>query len=261
MHRKILVFDVGNTNIVLGIYEGERLLVDWRLTTAQHRTADEYMILLKGLLEHENIVMEEIKAIIISSVVPPLMMGLEQLSHKYFNLEPMIVGPGIRTGIKIKYENPREVGADRVVNAISAYELYGGPLIVVDFGTATTFDAISESGDYLGGVIAPGIGISTEALFQKAAKLPRVEIVRPKSIIGKNTISSMQAGILYGFVGQVETIVRKMREEMKNNPRVIATGGWAELIGKEADSIDIVNPYLTLEGLRIIYERNAAPEM
>ena len=256
MPEKILVFDVGNTNIVLGVFEEARLLVDWRISTAQHRTADEYAVMLKELLRYESIAMEDIKAIVISSVVPPLMMALEQLAQKYFAIKPMIVGPGIRTGMQIKYENPREVGADRIVNAIAAFEMYGGPLIVVDFGTATTFDAISETGDYLGGVIAPGINISTEALFQKAAKLPRVEIVAPKSVIGKNTVASMQAGIVFGFAGQVDAIVSRMKTEMHQAPRVVATGGLATLIADEAESIDVVNPYLTLEGLHHIYVRN-----
>lgn len=256
MPEKILVFDVGNTNIVLGIYEGKKMVVDWRISTAQHRTADEYGMLVMQLCEHKGIELKDIKAIVISSVVPPLMMALEQLAHKYFGIKPIVVGPGIKTGIQIKYENPREVGADRVVNAIAAFELYGGPLIVVDFGTATTFDAVGENGDYLGGVIAPGIGISTEALFQRAAKLPRVEMVKPKTVIGKNTVASMQAGIIYGFAGQVDAIVWRMKREMEGNPKVVATGGLAELISEEASSIDIVDSNLTLEGLRFIYERN-----
>ncbi|HRX20205.1 MAG TPA: type III pantothenate kinase [Syntrophomonadaceae bacterium] len=252
----ILVFDVGNTNMVLGVLEGEKLLTHWRLRTDSMRTADEYGMTLKNLFEYQRIDQKNIKAVVISSVVPSLMMELEAMSEKYFHCQPLIVGPGIKTGLAIKYENPREVGADRVVNAVAGFHKYGGPLIIVDFGTATTFCVVNDRGEYLGGAIAPGIKISTDALVARASKLPRVELIKPKSLIGKNTVASMQAGILYGFVGQVEGIINRMKSELDMNPTVIATGGLAGIIAEETDTIDIIDEFLTLEGLRLIYEMN-----
>jgi type III pantothenate kinase len=252
----ILVVDVGNTNIVLGIYEGKTLLHHWRLSTNRSATADEYGIMIHNLFHYAGVKLDQMDGVIISSVVPPLMRTLEQLCHKYLHKVPIIVGPGVKTGLNIRYENPREVGADRIVNSVAGIEKYGTPLIVVDFGTATTFDYIDADGNYLGGAIVPGIGISTEALYQRAAKLPRIELVRPKSVVGRNPVTSMQAGIIFGYAGQVDGIVQRIRKEFNVMPRVIATGGLAELISAESETVEAVDPLLTLDGLRIIYERN-----
>ncbi len=210
----ILVLDVGNTNIVLGIYEEKKLLVEWRLSTDYKRTSDEYAIQVSQLFNQSEIDMKDIEGVIISSVVPNIMYSLEHMIRKYFNTTPIIVGPGVKTGINIKYDNPKEVGADRIVNAVSAFEMYKKPLIIIDFGTATTFCAIAKNGDYLGGTICPGIKISSEALFERAAKLPRVELIKPETVICKNTVASMQAGIIYGYIGQVDYIVNIMKQEM-----------------------------------------------
>ncbi|HHW47394.1 MAG TPA: type III pantothenate kinase [Clostridiaceae bacterium] len=253
----ILAIDVGNTITILGVYEGEKLIAYWRIGTDKERTSDEIGMLFINLFNHKNLDPAQIKDVIIASVVPPIMYSLEHAIRKYFKVEPMVVGPGTKTGINIKYETPREVGADKIVNAVAAYEIYGGPLIIVDFGTATTFCAISSKGEYLGGAICPGIRIAAEALFQRAAKLPRIDLVKPARIIGRNVVESMQAGIVLGYVGQVDYIVNRMKREMKeSNIKVIATGGLAELIGRESSSIDIINSLLTLEGLRIIYDKN-----
>lgn len=252
----LLVMDVGNTNIVLGIYHGQQLLDHWRVSTDRLRTTDEYGVLIRNLFVTNDVDMDDIEAIIVSSVVPPLNPTLERMGQRYFGVTPIFVGPGTKTGMNIKYENPREVGADRIVNAVAAYERFGGPLIVIDFGTATTFCAIGENGDYLGGAIAPGIGISMEALFQRAAKLPRIELKKTEHVICKNTVSSMQSGVFYGFVGQVDGIISRMKEELATDAAVVATGGLAVLVAGEAKSIDYVAPMLTLEGLALIYERN-----
>lgn len=253
----IFVLDVGNTNAVLGVFEDGKLRQHWRMETDRHKTEDEYGMLVKQLLEHEGLSFQDVKGIIVSSVVPPIMFALERMCEKYFKIKPLVVGPGIKTGLNIKYENPREVGADRIVNAVAGIQLYGSPLIIVDFGTATTYCYINENKHYMGGVITPGIMISAEALYSRAAKLPRIEITKPSSIVGKNTVSAMQAGILYGYVGQVEGIVKRMKEEAKQEPKVIATGGLAKLIAEESNVIDVVDPFLTLKGLHMLYERNA----
>ena len=252
----ILALDVGNTNIVVGVFQGARLEACWRLSTTQPRTADELGILLHQLFGHLQLDPSRVGVAVVASVVPPLTSTVEDMLEKYFHIRPLVVGPGIRTGIDIRYDHPREVGADRIVNAVAAFEHYGGPCIVVDFGTATTFDAIAADGAYLGGAIAPGIGISTEALFQKAAKLPRVELVRPLKAIGKSTVASMQAGIVIGFAGQVDELVRRIAAELGGRPTVIATGGLASLIAGETTTIDHVDDLLTLKGLLILHERN-----
>lgn len=253
----LLVFDIGNTNIVMGAYEGKKLCYHWRISTDRQKTGDEYGMLINELFKFQNIEMTDIEDIIISSVVPPLVIPISKMCERYFNIKPLIVGPGIKTGIKISYENPRSLGADRIVNVVGAFEKFGGPLIVIDIGTATTFDVVNEKGDFLGGVIAPGISMSADALFQKAASLPRIELVTPKSIICHNTVSNMQAGIIFGAVGQINEIVKRIKIEYGGDMKVIATGGLAQMIAKETSLIDKTDHFLTLTGLRVLYERNA----
>lgn len=252
----ILVADVGNTNIVMGIYDGDILVANWRLSTLGNRTSDETGMLMTQFIENTGLTVGDIQDVIISSVVPSVMHTLDLAMQKFIGIKPMMVTNDMNTGINIKYDNPKEVGADRIVNAVAGLELYGGPLIIIDFGTATTFCAIDKDRNYLGGVICPGIKISLESLFEKTAKLPRIEIVKPKNIIGTNTVESMQSGAVFGYTGQVEYIVDKMKKQLGQNTKVIATGGMARMISEETKCIDEVNPKLTLEGLKLLYKMN-----
>ncbi len=252
----LLAIDIGNTEITLGVFEGEELRTTWRLATRLHRVADEYAALLMKLLEHRGLKLSDISEIAVCCVVPPLLATILDMCRQYFNVTPFVVGAGVKTGVRIRMDNPREVGADRIVNAAAAHQLYGGPTIITDFGTATTFDVVSREGDYLGGVIAPGIGIAAEALYTRTAMLPRVELARPSRVIGTNTISAMQSGIVYGYIGLIEGIVSRIKKELGEKTRVVATGGYSRLIGSETSVIDTVNPDITLIGLRLIYHLN-----
>jgi type III pantothenate kinase len=252
----LLAIDVGNTNTVLGVFEGPRLLQSWRIETHHARTGDEYGMLVRQLFSLGEVDHRKVHAVAISSVVPPMAFTLRQMVNRYFSVEPLFVGPGIKTGMPILYENPREVGADRVVNAVAAYEKWKSALIVVDFGTATTFDAVTPKGEYLGGAICPGVSISMEALFRAASKLPRVEFQRPPHVVGRNTVHSMQSGLVFGYVGMVDGLCVRMAAELGTNPRVVATGGLASLVAGISSAITEVDDQLTLDGLRIIHERN-----
>jgi type III pantothenate kinase len=258
--RMLLTIDIGNTNITLGLYEGKTLGPRWRLATAYDHMPDEYGLQLLGLLDHAGHPPEVISGICLASVVPPITSKIVEACRRYINMEPLVVDAGVKTGVRVRYEDPHAVGADRIVDAVAVIHLYGTPACVVDFGTATTFDAISKNGDYLGGAIAPGIAIAADALFLRTAKLPRVDIQKPPSAIGRNTVHSMQSGLLYGYVGLVEGMVARFRQELGGDMKVIATGGLADILAPETKVIQVVAPWLTLDGLRIVWEMNNPAE-
>ncbi|NQT31955.1 MAG: type III pantothenate kinase [Deltaproteobacteria bacterium] len=252
----LLAVDIGNTSTTLGVFDGEKLRATWHMATGVHRMSDEYAALLFNLLRQQGLDTTDIKAVALCSVVPPLISTFEELFKRYFNIEPMVVGTGVKSGVRIRMDNPREVGADRIADAAAAHHLYGGPVIVIDLGTATTFGIISKEGDYIGGIIATGIATAAEALFTRTAQLPRVELAPPKHVIGSNTVAAIQSGIIYGYASLVEGMLARIRKELGVKAKVVATGGYAGLIAKETKVIDVVNPDLTLIGLRLIYEMN-----
>jgi type III pantothenate kinase len=252
----LLVFDIANTNIKIGMFDGDKLKATWRISTGVQRMADEYAVMLFNLLKHQGIDFKDVKKGAMSCVVPPLLTTFHELFERYFNIQPLVVGPGIKTGVRIRYPNPREVGSDLIANAAAALHLYKPPIIVVALGTATAFAIVSKGGDYVGGVIAPGLGISAEALFTRTAALPRVELARPKKVIGDSTNAAMQAGLIYGWVGLIEGIVHRIQDELGGETTVVATGGYAGIIAKETKAIDEVNPDLTLIGIKVIHDMN-----
>ena len=252
----LLAIDIGNTNVKIGIFDGDELKATWNLATGIHRTSDEYGALMLGLMERKRVSPSKITGVALCSVVPPLLPAFMELCRKYLNTKPLVVEAGVKTGMRIRLDNPREVGSDRVVAAVAAQNLYGKPLIVIDLGTATTFDVVSQEGDYLGGAIAPGIVIATEALYTRTAALPRIRLSSPEQAIGKNTISAMQSGIIFGYIALIEGMIRRIEQELGVKAKVIATGGEAQLLVHEIPAIEIVDPDLTLVGLRLIYEMN-----
>jgi len=256
----LLVLDVGNTKTAVGVYSEGKWIADWRVTTHLDYLSDEYYVLLKSLLEDADLSFQRLSGAALASVVPPLTATFEELIVRILGKKPVVVGPGVRTGIQIKIENPKEVGADRIANTAAVQKLYGGPAIVLDLGTATTFDVVSKDGDYLGGAIAPGLGIAADALVRRTAKLPKVELTLPENAMGRNTVAAMQSGLVIGYVGLVKELVFRLKKELGGNPKVIATGGMAEMLDAWTEVIDVVSPRLTLEGIRIIYELNATSE-
>ena len=252
----LLTIDIGNTNLTLGLYEGDKLGAHWRLATDHNRMPDEYGLQFLGLLQNAGKTLDEITGVSLASVVPPLTGRVIQACREYLKQEPLVVDAGVKTGIKIRYEDPRAVGADRVCDAVAVMKLYGGPACVVDFGTATTFNALTKDGEYLGGAITAGINLAAEALYTRAAKLPRIDLQVPPSVIGRNTIHAMQSGLLFGYVSMVEGMVARFRSELGGDMKVIATGGLAEVVAKETKVIDVIAPWLTLDGLRLIWELN-----
>lgn len=254
----LMVMDVGNTNIVVGVHDGSTWQAHWRISSSRSRTSDEFGIILGSMFAYSGMDMKDIEDIIISTVVPPLLVPLCNMSKRYFGITPFVVTSEINTGLKLDYDDPSQIGADRIVNAVAAHHLYGdrGNLIIIDFGTATTFCALRPDGEYLGGAIAPGIGISTEALFQKAAKLPRIELIKPPKTICRDTIHAMRSGVIFGFVGQMDGLITRMKKELDGQAFVVATGGFGKLMASESEHVDVVEPFLTLEGLRILYNMN-----
>ncbi|HEY55667.1 MAG TPA: type III pantothenate kinase [Dehalococcoidia bacterium] len=253
----LLAVDIGNTSTTLGVFDGEKLRATWHMATGVHRMADEYAALLFNLLRQQGLETSDIKAVALCSVVPPLISTFAELFQRYFHISPLVVGAGVKTGVRIRMDNPREVGADRIADAAAAHHLYGGPVIIIDLGTATTFGIISKEGDYIGGIIATGIATAAEALFTRTAQLPRVELSQhPEHVIGTNTVAAIQSGIIYGYASLVEGMLTRIQKELGEKAKVVATGGYAELIARETKAIDVVNPDLTLIGLRLVYEMN-----